>query len=191
MHANLMAHWTILAALLLFLDAERGRRLRWWALLIAVTTLIHSYLLVIVGAIWASSILVRFVEGSRQTRLVTLGHAAIVLALVTMLAWWLGVGDQMSTGGFGTFPMPLDALWNPGINKFSNLLPAHKHSLEHWLSRGTGPLVMVNALSDSACVDLRRRWYYFRYSPYFDCRCLLPSWRCLIRCGLRAACSGR
>ncbi|WP_375395360.1 DUF6311 domain-containing protein [uncultured Sphingomonas sp.] len=146
-HANLMAHWTILAALYLFLDADRSRRLAWWAPLIAVTALIHSYLLIMVGAIWASAMLMRFVEGSRQTRLATLGQAAAILSLVAALAWWLGIGDQIPAGNFGAFSMPLDALWNPGIGNFSNLLPAHEKSpgrgFEGFQYLGAGCLLLI------------------------------------------------
>jgi hypothetical protein len=147
LHFNLMAHWTILAALCLFLDAKRGRQLRWWALLIAITTLIHSYLLVMVGAIWASSIMLRFAEGPGRMRLITLGHVASVLGLIAGIAWWLGVGDPISTGTFGEFSMPIDALWNPGIDQFSNLLPPNAHGAEGWFEGfqylGAGGLVLM------------------------------------------------
>jgi hypothetical protein len=148
-HVNLMAHWTILAALWLFMDAERSRRLRWWMPLIAVTALIHSYLLVMVGAIWASAMLAHFVEGSSRTRLMTLAQGTIVLALVAALAWWMGVGHQVAAGNFGAFSMPLDALWNPGIGNFSNLLPAHEDSpgrgFEGFQYLGAGGLLLVAA----------------------------------------------
>ncbi|MDQ2893462.1 MAG: DUF6311 domain-containing protein [Pseudomonadota bacterium] len=148
-HANLMAHWTILAALYLFLQPKRGQRLTWWALLITITALIHSYLLIMVGAIWASAMLVRFVDGSRITRVATLADGAAVLALVATLAWWLGVGDQMTTGSFGHFSMPLDALWNPGLRAFSTLLPSHDSRGGDWFEGfqylGAGGLLLIAA----------------------------------------------
>lgn len=148
-HANLMAHWTILAALWLFLDAERSRQLRWWIPLIAVAALLHSYLLVMVGAIWASALLATFVEGPVRARFETVGHGALVLALVALLGWWLGVGDQVSTGHFGAFSMPLDALWNPGIQRLSTLLPVHERSagrgFEGFHYLGAGGLLLVTA----------------------------------------------
>lgn len=148
-HVNLMAHWTILAALCLFLDSERSRRLRWWAPLIGITALIHSYLLVMVGAVWASAMLVEVMAGTRRRRLGALAQAAAVLALVAALAWWLGVGDQVPAGNFGAFSMPLDALWNPGIRNFSNLLPAYERSpgrgFEGFHYLGAGGLLLVMA----------------------------------------------
>lgn len=146
-HANLMAHWTILAALWLFLDNKRGDRLVWWMPLIAATALIHSYLLVMVGAIWASAMLMRFVESSGWKRLVTVGQGAAVLAMVAILAAWLGVGDQMWTGTFGTYAMPLDALWNPGNPNFSRLLPSPGGNPGRWSEGfqylGAGGLVLL------------------------------------------------
>jgi hypothetical protein len=124
-HANLMAHWTILAALWLFLQPERARRLRWWAPLIAVTTLIHSYLLVMVGAIWASAMLRAGWQGGRRGAAAVAGQVAAILGIVIGLALWLGVGgDYAAAGNYGAFAMPLDALWNPGNASFSNVLPA-------------------------------------------------------------------
>jgi len=148
-HVNLMAHWTILAALCLFLDPERSARLRWWAPLIAISALMQSYLLVLVGAIWASAMLARFIEGSRQTRIMTLAQVAAMLVLVAILAWWLGVGDQASSGTFGAFSMPLDALWNPGVDSFSRLLPGYERSpgrgFEGFHYLGAGGLLLIGA----------------------------------------------
>ncbi|GAA0670870.1 DUF6311 domain-containing protein [Sphingomonas insulae] len=146
-HVNLMAHWTILAALCLFLDPVRRERMGWWVPLIAITALIHSYLLVMVGAIWASAMLVRLVDGSPRLRAVTIGQGVAMLALVAALAWWLGVGDQVAVRNFGAFSMPLDALWNPGIQSFSNLLPAQEprpaRYFEGFQYLGVGGLVLI------------------------------------------------
>lgn len=146
-HANLMAHWTILAALWLFLDPVRGRRLRWWAPLIAVTALVHSYLLVMVGAVWASAMLARLVDGPARARRAVLGQGVAVLALVALLAWWLGVGGQASSGYYGAFSMPLDALWNPSSDHISRFLPGWERSpgrgFEGFQFMGAGGLLLV------------------------------------------------
>jgi len=148
-HVNLMAHWTILASLYLFLDPRRGERMRWWMPLIAVTALIHSYLLVMVGAIWAAMMLARLSEGSVRSRIVTVGQGAAMLVMVAMLALWLGVGDQVPTRSFGYFSMPLDALWNPGLAHFTRFLPAHEpypgRYFEGFQYLGVGGLVLVGA----------------------------------------------
>lgn len=148
-HVNLMAHWTILAALCLFLDRDRRERMLWWLPLIAITALIHSYLLVMVGAIWASAMLVRLTDGSMRLRAITLVQGIGMLASVAVLAWWLGVGDQIAVRNFGFYSMPLDALWNPGIQSFSNLLPAHEPSparyFEGFQYLGAGGLTLIAA----------------------------------------------
>ncbi|MBY0583694.1 MAG: hypothetical protein K2P68_12360 [Sphingomonas sp.] len=149
MHVNLMAHWMILAALYLFLDDRRAGQLRWWAPLITVCALVHSYLLVMIGAIWASAMLVRFVKGDTRDRILTIGQSISVLTLVVLLAKWLGVGDQKSTGTFGNFAMPLDALWNPHNSNFSTLVPAHHDYGGLWFEGfqylGAGGLALVAA----------------------------------------------
>ena len=130
-------------------DSRRGVQLRWWAPLIVVTAFIHSYLLVMVGAIWASSILVRLIRGPNQARIVAVGHSVVILALVVATARWLGVNAPMSTSSFGRFAMPLDALWNPGIKNFSTLLPVRQDNGGFWFEGfqylGAGGLVLVAA----------------------------------------------
>lgn len=123
-HVNLMAHWLILWALWRFDDPQRSASNRGWAVLIALTTLVHSYLLVMVGAIWASAMLERI--GKDRSALPRLfGEGAAMVAMVLAIAWSLGVfGDFRSSGNYGAFAMPLDALWNPGVGTYSTFLPA-------------------------------------------------------------------
>ncbi|NIJ28139.1 hypothetical protein FHT00_000067 [Sphingomonas insulae] len=148
-HVNLMAHWTILAALYLFLDTRRHARWPWWAALIAVSALTHSYLLILVGAIWASAILSQWVDGRPGRRPAILAQVAGMLALGGMLAWWLGVGGQAATGYFGRFSMPLDALWNPGAEASTRLIRGHEASpgrgFEGFQYLGAGGLLLVAA----------------------------------------------
>lgn len=123
-HANLFAHWLILASLWLYTDERRSAALRWWLPLIAAAALIHSYLLVMVGAIWASAMLEAFVRGDGRTRGAISAQAAAVLALVAALAVWLGVlGDFLPAHNYGAFAMPIDALVNPANSDYSTLLP--------------------------------------------------------------------
>lgn len=146
-HVNLMAHWTILAALWLFLDPVRRDRTAWWLPLIAITALIHSYLLIMVGAIWASTMLVRVTDGTARDRRQAIGPCLAVLGLVALLAVWLGVGDQVAARNFGQYSMPLDALWNPGLDHFSNLLPGHEPTpgryFEGFQYMGAGGLLLI------------------------------------------------
>jgi hypothetical protein len=122
-HVNLMAHWLILWSLWRFADPARAGSNRGWAVLIAVTALIHSYLLVMVGAIWASAMLERLWRDWRAAPRL-LAECAAILALVALVAWILGVFEPRApTGNYGAFAMPLDALWNPGVAALSAFLP--------------------------------------------------------------------
>lgn len=153
-HANLFAHWLILWALWRFADPRRAGSNRGWAVLIALTALIHSYLLVMVGAIWASAMLERFVAATRagdrtgQMRLAA-GSGAI-LAIVAGIAWALGALEpHAAAGNYGAFAMPLDALWNPGNDAFSRLLPSIEQrpgrGFEGFQYLGAGGLLLLLA----------------------------------------------
>lgn len=123
-HVNLMAHWLILWALWRFTDPERAGENKGWAVLIAITAFIHSYLLVMVGAIWASAMLERLWKAPRAAPRL-LAECAAILAMVGTIAWSLGVFEpHWPSGNYGAFAMPLDALWNPGVDSYSAFLPA-------------------------------------------------------------------
>lgn len=146
-HVNLMAHWTILAALWLFVDPARRDRWRWWAALIVATALIHSYLLVMVGALWGAALLDRFSRGSWPVRGQVLLAGTAMLAIVAVLARWLGVGDQMPTEFFGAFAVPIDALWNPHAGGLSRLAGQGPYDQAQWSEgfqyMGAGGLALV------------------------------------------------
>ncbi len=123
-HVNLMAHWLILWALWRFTDPERSASNRGWAVLIALTAFVHSYLLVMVGAIWASAMLERLWKDPKAAPRLFAECVAILL-LVGAIAWGLGVFEPYGlAGNYGAFAMPLDALWNPGVGTYSTFLPA-------------------------------------------------------------------
>ncbi|MDB5704800.1 MAG: hypothetical protein JWN66_1916 [Sphingomonas bacterium] len=123
-HASLSSQWLILWALWLFLDRDRPRRPLWWALLLAVTALIHNYLLLMVAGIWASAVLRDFIQGPGRLR--TAIVAAATMAMVVVSVATLGVFDLQfsSTGSYGAFPMAVDAWWNPANPSYTALLPS-------------------------------------------------------------------
>ncbi|PKP93673.1 MAG: hypothetical protein CVT77_04820 [Alphaproteobacteria bacterium HGW-Alphaproteobacteria-16] len=126
-HVNLMAHWLILWALWRFIDARRAPSDTGWAVLIAITALVHSYLLVMVGAIWASAMMERAWRERGDWRGVAriAASSTAILILVAGIAWILGVAQpHQPSGNYGAFAMPLDALWNPGVDTYSTFLPA-------------------------------------------------------------------
>lgn len=150
-HANLFAHWLILWALWLFTDRDRARSLPRWAILLVVTALIHSYLLVMTAAIWASAMLMIFWQApTRRERLrIGLGSATI-LGMLLAVESRLGAGGHFAvTGTYGYFAMPLDALWNPANPGYRTLLPAipqrEGRGLEGFQYLGLGILLLVPA----------------------------------------------
>jgi Family of unknown function (DUF6311) len=182
-HANLFAHWLILAALWLHLEPRRGHA-RWWLPLLAVTALVHSYLLVMVGALWACATLARGVAAQGRARGRIAAGVVAALAMVAGLAWWMGAGGHYAlAGNYGAFAMPLDALVNPGNASFSMLLPAvaqrEGRGFEGFQYLGAGLLAMlavavVVAVRDprgAAERDLHRR--LLRLAPAFAALTLL------------------
>ncbi|MEO5493170.1 MAG: DUF6311 domain-containing protein [Sphingomonas sp.] len=146
-HASLCAQWVVLWALWVFVDDRRAARPLWWAAVLGVAALIHSYLLLMVMAFWGSALLRLMVRGPDRAR-VLLGAAAVALGVVSIL-WWHGAftGHFNSTGTYGAFPMALDAWWNPANPGFSALIPSsaedHGRGFEGLQYLGAGLLIVV------------------------------------------------
>ncbi len=149
-HVNLCAQWVILWALWIYVDPARSARLLWWVAATVVALLIHPYLTVMVGAIWASAML-RGLAGARspRARAAVLGDVGTVAASVVLVLFFLGTVSKatMPGGGYGHFSMSLDALWNPNIGTYSTMLPASAtepaQALEGMNYLGVGLLVLV------------------------------------------------
>jgi hypothetical protein len=148
-HINLCAHWLILWALWIFVDRDRSRRWGPWLAVIAVAGLVHSYLLLIVGAIWASAMLRALVSGPPADRRRTAGLTGLVGALAIGLIFLHGLADPpVSTGTYGNFPMALDALINPANPSYSLFLPSTPNGslgFEGFQYLGAGLLLLIIA----------------------------------------------
>lgn len=147
-HANLMAHWLILWALWRFLDPPRAGSNRGWAVLLLIAALVHNYLLMMVGAIWLTAMVERFIASDRRGRIVLAAGSAAILAMVAGLAWLLGAGEQHAlAGNYGAFAMPIDAPINPGTPTYSKLLPSVAQragrGLEGFQYLGAGLLLLL------------------------------------------------
>ncbi len=145
-HASLCAQWLILWALWLHLDPVRSRSHLWWAAVLATAALVHSYLLLIVAAIWASAMLRAFWVEPRRWRTLagSVGVAALVVAIVALH----GVLGQhfASTGTYGAFPVALDAWWNPANPSYAALLPSSPddgHGFEGFQYLGAGLIALL------------------------------------------------
>lgn len=116
-HTSLCAHWLILYALwLYFKSAEEGlslRRAAGFVVLAALATSIHPYFVPMVLAV-AFAAGLRALVRTRSWQPLALSAGGGSLAALA-LAWVLGfftIGDSAG-GGYGTFGMNLNALWNP------------------------------------------------------------------------------
>lgn len=119
-HIALTAHWLILAALALIWTAQAvpaRRRYVLWALLAAVTSLIHFYLLVMILALWAVDWLLRWIERPQERRALVLYAVALALLLASVmyLAGYLSgaQGAMPDAVGFGVFSSNLLSFIDP------------------------------------------------------------------------------
>jgi hypothetical protein len=147
-HPNLTAHWLILWSLWLFVGRDRARRWEQWFVVVALAGLIHSYLLLMVLAFWGSAFVREVVLGGDRRG--ALASFAAMAGLGVALALFHGLTDTpMSTGTYGSFPMALDALWNPVVATNSAFLPASIYSpnqgFEGFQYLGAGLLLLVVA----------------------------------------------
>jgi hypothetical protein len=124
LHPALAGQWLLLAAFHLGLD-ERVRRRAWLALLV-VAALVHAYLLVMAGTLWAASVLGKALTGTISWRGL-LRHMLVVLAVVMTVMWIVGYfvrsavmpADHISHTNLLTFLITGTC----GLAEWSRLLP--------------------------------------------------------------------
>ncbi|MBS0479520.1 MAG: hypothetical protein JSR79_09490 [Proteobacteria bacterium] len=150
-HANLFAHWMILAALWLFVSPRRAGNPWGWAALLALAALVHNYLLLMVAAIWGSALLEQLVAArTGPSRAAVIAGAVATVAAIALIVHLHGVGQSFAvTGSYGAFAMPLDALWNPANPGYGTILPAiiqrEGRGYEGFQYLGLGLLLMLVA----------------------------------------------
>ena len=160
-HANLCAHWTILAALHVYLNVPRaGRRDLWFAVILLLSALIHPYFLPMNAAIWGTDVMRRgwpMLRGLAAGGLAALAvRSALVAALPVAALWATGAlgGYQGDAGGFGYYSMALDALINPGVAGYSRFVPVAPQGegqvFEGFQYLGAGLLLVVAAAAAAA-----------------------------------------
>lgn len=143
-HMALAGHWTILAALWLYIKPAAPRRFA-WPLLLAITSAIHAYLLVMVLAIWAASLVERLWRG-RMTRPDAAIEGVAGLAASLAVLWLAGFFMMSSLGaeGFGFYRMNLDALFDArGWSQFWPSLPSTAGEYEGLAFPGLGVLALL------------------------------------------------
>lgn len=125
-HDTLVGQFLILWALYIYFEIGTARRRNlFWGLLLAITGLIHPYLMVMLLAIWAGDQL-RNVWGPMLARdgraiAIVVGEAALTLVPPLFTMWLCGTfGSSNSAGsvGYGFYSMGLDAPFNPSRPDF-------------------------------------------------------------------------
>lgn len=148
-HANLCAHWLILWALWIYVSPQRAGDWRWWLTVLAVAAMIHSYLLVMVASIWASALIERFVQDTHARAGLVIGAVAALCVTAGILSLLVDAGGLVSSGVYGRFGMPLDALWNPALAGLSPFLPARAQAADRQMEAfqylGVGLLLLIIA----------------------------------------------
>jgi len=119
-HIALSSHWVLLAAIDLYLLGFAGgwkRTTGRWALLLAVTSLIHPYLVAMVLLVFAGLVLHRNQEVI-WSWLPRMGIAAVV-GVTIILVWWVAgnlsglTGERVRATGFGHYSLNLNGFFNP------------------------------------------------------------------------------
>lgn len=148
-HANLSAHWLILWGLWIYVSPQRAGDWRWWMAVIAVTAAIHSYLLIMVASIWGSALIERFALDARGRIRLVIGAVATLCVGASIAALLIDGGALVSSGTYGRFGMPLDALWNPALAGLSPFLPAYPQAADRQMEAfqylGAGLLLLLVA----------------------------------------------
>lgn len=149
-HPSLCAQWLLLWALWIYVEPRRAARAGWWAAVLAAAALVHSYLLLMVLAIWSGALLERAAGREGRTRL-PVSCLALLPAIGIMAAHGAFAGPYCSTHSYGRFPAAFDAWWNPANPSYTALLPASRavdqgQAFEGLQYLGAGQLLLVGLL---------------------------------------------
>lgn len=122
-HFALMGQWLILAAVYAYIAR---RSALWWAVLIAITALVHAYLLYMVLAVWTADWARKVLVDKSQSLPRAALDFAFTLMMLALVMWQIGyftVGIAESASGtqYGSYAAGLHSFWNPGWG--SRLLP--------------------------------------------------------------------
>ena len=121
-HMSLGAHFFVILALLLVLDRGIKRRSLMWICLIAAATLVHFYILAMVGALWVADLMIRIQKAERIVRLAI--EFSIAIFAVLLCAWQAGyfvIGSGAHAPGYGHYS--LDILGPVIPMGFSSIIP--------------------------------------------------------------------
>ncbi|RBL70072.1 hypothetical protein C3E98_017050 [Pseudomonas sp. MWU13-2625] len=145
-HLSLAGHFLILAALYLALLPNLHRRRLAWGTLLAVTALVHAYLLAMVALIWVADLLGKTFS-QQLTRRQSLIEGVTLFALVSVCCWQAGyfaIADGAASGGFGLYRMNLLSPVDPaGWSLILPDLPKASGDYEGFNYLGLGVLLLA------------------------------------------------
>ncbi|VVM38734.1 DUF6311 domain-containing protein [Pseudomonas fluorescens] len=145
-HLSLAGHFLILAALYLALLPKLHRRRLAWGTLLAVTAMVHAYLLAMVALIWVADLLGKTFS-QQLTRRQSLLEGMLLFAVVSLCCWQTGyfaIADGVKSGGFGLYRMNLLSPFDPaGWSLILPNLPKASGDYEGFNYLGLGVLLLV------------------------------------------------
>ncbi|WP_322846238.1 DUF6311 domain-containing protein [Pseudomonas sp. B33.4] len=145
-HLSLSGHFLILAALYLALLPNLSRRRLAWGALLAVTAMVHAYLLAMVALIWVADLLGKTFS-QQLTRRQGLLEGVSLFAVVSVCCWQAGyfaIADGGQSGGFGLYRMNLLSPLDPaGWSFILPNLPKASGDYEGFNYPGLGVLLLV------------------------------------------------
>lgn len=165
MHLALSGHWTVLAALYLYVR-RNPPRLWAWPLLVTVTALIHAYLLALVMSLWLAALVERLWTGRIRWNAALIELGVGVFATIAVL-WAAGFFVTPSIGTYGYGDYKLNLLWPfltyRGWSQLFPDLPHTKYDYEGLSFLGIGVFaILVLGILSGGLVILRaiasRRW---------------------------------
>jgi len=140
MHAALVGHWLLLAALYFNFRSRRSHRFIYWTLLVVISTLVHFYLLTMVLGLCIASLIddLRFSEKYQQSvlskddglvrsyRRQTFLECC-TLVFITLLVMW--------QAGYFAVSSSATATQSYGVSRMNLLAPIDSHHWSYWLHR--------------------------------------------------------
>ena len=183
-HANLVAFWTILWALYIFIhpDWSSNKKQRLFFIVLALTSMIHAYFLfmtLFIAGTWYSLELIHYIKTSNYRMLARfLGVNALFGAGLALLLFVLGyfynLAPVIGSDGFGFYSMNLNAPFNANYPTFSNFLdglPSYGGQYEGYQYMGLGFLLLL--LFISLTTLQKHKPYLLSMGMFYLCLCLL------------------
>lgn len=144
-HANLCAHWIIIAAWYYFFIDKQYNRILIWVSLLSFSVLTHAYFLLMVGAIWFANMLSEYMKRQRTLRQLIF-ETVIVFVLLSLLMYSFGyfTSSGITGKGFGFYKMNVLSLLDPsGWSYILKDIPNARGEYEGFQFLGLGVLLLL------------------------------------------------